>query len=76
MYFHRIMTAFAFVFMFSIIEFIFATIAWKGLGEHLWHKLHRSFIDQEHTDVVTVSEASDDISDLQSISGAASDKSV
>lgn len=47
MYFHRIMTAIVFMFIFATIEFICATIAWKGFGEILWHKLYQLFIDHE-----------------------------
>lgn len=39
MYFHSITTACVFIFIFASIEFIFATIAWKGFGEGLWQKL-------------------------------------
>lgn len=62
MYFHRIMTALAFICIFSAIEFIFATIAWKGIGEHLWRKLSQSFKYHEHAVVASRSDLLDNVS--------------
>ncbi|KAI8645559.1 putative adipose-regulatory protein-domain-containing protein [Parasitella parasitica] len=47
MYYHSIITALAFVFTFASIEFIFATAAWKGFGENIWHKLSQFLLDNE-----------------------------
>lgn len=47
MYYHRIMTALTFIFIFASIEFVCATIAWKFCGEGLWHKLYQFTEDHE-----------------------------
>lgn len=49
MYFHSILTALAFIFTFASIEFIFATVAWKGFGENIWHKLSKFLLDNERS---------------------------
>lgn len=49
MYFHSILTALTFIFTFASIEFIFATIAWKGFGENIWHKLSNFLLDNDRS---------------------------
>lgn len=51
MYFHSILTALAFICTFATIEFVFATIAWKGFGENIWRKLSKFLLENErHVD--------------------------
>lgn len=50
MYFHSILTALGFIFTFASIEFIFATVAWKGFGENIWHKLSKFLLDNERSE--------------------------
>jgi len=53
MYFHSILTALAFICTFATIEFVFATIAWKGFGENIWRKLSKFLLENErHVDSV------------------------
>ncbi|KAL7314506.1 hypothetical protein PS15m_006068 [Mucor circinelloides] len=47
MYFHSILTALAFICTFATIEFVFATIAWKGFGENIWRKLSKFLLESE-----------------------------
>ncbi|KAI8083388.1 putative adipose-regulatory protein-domain-containing protein, partial [Gilbertella persicaria] len=49
MYYHRVITAVAFMFTFAGLELVFATIAWKGFGEALWHQLSDLFQENENT---------------------------
>jgi hypothetical protein len=43
MYHRRITTAFIFIVLFTVIEIIFASIAWKIFGQSLWDKLNQMF---------------------------------
>lgn len=43
MYHRRITTAFVFMILFTVIELICASIAWKAFGKSLWDKLHDAF---------------------------------
>ncbi|KAG2201340.1 hypothetical protein INT47_001428 [Mucor saturninus] len=43
MYHRRITTAFIFMVLFTVIELIFASIAWKVFGQNLWEKLNQLF---------------------------------
>ena len=62
------MTGLTFIFMFAIIEFVFATIAWKGFGEKLWHTLYDLFqVNQnENQDVTSLIDETEKTSDLGS----------
>jgi hypothetical protein len=75
------MTAAVFIFMFTTVEFIFATIAWKGFGEKLWHKLYQLFIDQEQQpgisqQVAAITEKVDEKDNGEDISSADSERSI
>lgn len=43
MYHRRVATAFIFIVLFTTIEVIFASIAWRAFGENLWEKLTSVF---------------------------------
>ncbi|KAI8985370.1 putative adipose-regulatory protein-domain-containing protein [Pilobolus umbonatus] len=58
MYYHYIITCILSTLLFSIIEIIFASVAWKTFGEQAWHRL------EERTDQAIHEE---DISDKASI---------
>lgn len=47
MYHRRITTAFIFIVLFTVIEIIFASIAWKIFGQSLWDKLNQMFSTDE-----------------------------
>lgn len=47
MYHRRITTAFIFIILFTVIELIFASIAWKVFGQNLWEKLNQLFTSEE-----------------------------
>lgn len=49
MYFHRVLTGLVFIFTFASIELIFTTIAWKGFGENMWHKLYQFLLENERS---------------------------
>ncbi|KAI8048270.1 putative adipose-regulatory protein-domain-containing protein [Thamnidium elegans] len=73
MYFHRIITGLVFIITFSTIEFIFATIAWKGFGERLWLRLYQFMIDQDPTivgdqteDIASEQQSSTEMSSVKS----------
>lgn len=62
-----------FIITFSTIEFIFATIAWKGFGERLWLRLYQFMIDQDPTivgdqteDIASEQQSSTEISSVKS----------
>jgi hypothetical protein len=73
MYFHSISTALFFIFIFASIELVFATIAWKGFGEDLWHKLSQVLVDNDRQPSIEGDTVSN--SDELSVSGSISDKS-
>ncbi|GAA5815002.1 hypothetical protein MFLAVUS_008506 [Mucor flavus] len=69
----RIITGLMFIITFSTIEFIFATIAWKGFGERLWLRLYQFMIDQDPTivgdqteDIASEQQSSTEISSVKS----------
>ena len=43
MYYRRVSTAFVFIVLFTMIELVFASIAWKSFGQNLWDKLNGAF---------------------------------
>jgi hypothetical protein len=43
MYYRRVSTAFVFIVLFTMIELIFASIAWKSFGKNMWDKLNEAF---------------------------------
>ncbi|KAI7867799.1 putative adipose-regulatory protein-domain-containing protein [Spinellus fusiger] len=43
MYYHRIITAFVFALIFSLIELVCAVVAWRVFGQGLWNKLNKAF---------------------------------
>lgn len=47
MYHRRISTAIIFMLLFTVIEIIFASIAWKVFGQNLWEKLNELFAAEE-----------------------------
>ncbi|KAI9251633.1 putative adipose-regulatory protein-domain-containing protein [Helicostylum pulchrum] len=47
MYHRRISTAIVFMILFTVIEVVFASIAWKVFGENLWGKLNELFAAEE-----------------------------
>lgn len=47
MYHRRIGTAFVFIVLFTIIEIIFAMVAWKMFGKNVWDKIHEAFSSDE-----------------------------
>lgn len=47
MYHRRISTAIVFMILFTMIEIVFASIAWKVFGENLWAKLNELFAAEE-----------------------------
>lgn len=80
MYYHRIMTALTFIFIFASIEFVCATIAWKFCGEGLWHKLYQFTADHEQqvapvTGDETVANREEDGSVIGVASASGSEKS-
>jgi hypothetical protein len=54
MYHRRIATAFVFIVLFTAIEVIFASIAWRTFGQNLWEKLMDVFSSEQ---LVTEEEA-------------------
>ena len=47
MYHRRVSTAFIFIVLFTIIELVFASIAWKTFGKNMWDNLHEAFATDE-----------------------------
>lgn len=37
-----------FMILFTVIELICASIAWKSFGKNLWDKIHEAFTSEEH----------------------------
>ncbi|KAG1449177.1 hypothetical protein G6F46_000254 [Rhizopus delemar] len=54
MYHKRITTAFVFMILFTVIELICASIAWRSFGKNLWDKLHDVFNAEEEQEHVSV----------------------
>lgn len=48
MYHKKITTAIMFMILFTVIELICASIAWKSFGKNLWDKIHEAFTSEEH----------------------------
>lgn len=49
MYHRRVSTAFVFIALFTVIEIIFASLAWKAFGQNMWEKLNEAFATDELT---------------------------